>query len=46
MASASFEQMYYNPNEENIKAARKNLLEYCGLDTMAMVKILEILKTI
>jgi hypothetical protein len=41
IASASFEQMYYDPSEENIKATRENLLEYCGLDTMAMVKILE-----
>lgn len=39
-ASTAFAQLHTKPQEE-IEQTRKNLLAYCGLDTLAMVKILE-----
>ena len=33
-------------NDEEKQKLRKSLLEYCKLDTLAMVKVLEILKKI
>lgn len=39
-ASLAFEEMMYNP-EADIPGIRKSLLGYCGLDTLAMVKILD-----
>ena len=40
-ASNTFAAMMAGTYYENIQEARKNLLEYCKLDTWAMVKILE-----
>jgi hypothetical protein len=45
-ASSSFEQLYNETNEEKIKEIRRNLLEYCKLDTFAMVRILDKLNII
>ena len=42
-ASAAFADMP-NHTPEEIAVIRKNLLAYCGLDTLAMVKVLEKLK--
>lgn len=42
-ASNAFLDMYYCEDEELKKQTRENLLKYCHLDTLAMVKILEIL---
>ena len=42
-ASAAFADMP-NHTPEEIAVIRKNLLAYCGLDTLAMVKVLERLK--
>lgn len=41
MASATFEAMQAENNQETLKKMRESLLEYCKLDTLAMVKILE-----
>lgn len=43
-ASNSFLDLYYCDDEEVKNKTRKNLLEYCHLDTFAMVKILEVLQ--
>jgi len=40
-ASNAFLDLYYCEDEEIKKQTRENLLEYCHLDTLAMVKILE-----
>ena len=45
-ASLSFMQLYYENDQEKVKATRKALLDYCQMDTMAMVKILSKIKTI
>ncbi|WP_162982252.1 DUF2779 domain-containing protein [Helicobacter labacensis] len=42
-AATSYEQMPYMPKEEQ-ERVKKALLEYCKLDTLAMVKILRVLK--
>ena len=39
-ASLAFEEMMYNPAAD-IPGIRKSLLGYCGLDTLAMVKIVD-----
>jgi hypothetical protein len=43
-ASMAFTSLFTEPNPEKIKTTRENLLEYCKLDTMAMVEILKVLK--
>jgi hypothetical protein len=43
-ASNAFLDLYYCDDEEVISKTRQNLLEYCHLDTLAMVKIFEVLK--
>jgi hypothetical protein len=45
-ASNSFLDLYYCDDEQNIQHVRQNLLKYCGLDTLAMVKILEVLRRV
>lgn len=44
-ASAAFFNLREEMDEEKIKNTREALLEYCGLDTLAMVRILEKLQT-
>lgn len=39
-ASVAFFNLQDEPDTEKIKAIREALLVYCGLDTLAMVKIL------
>lgn len=46
LASLTFESLFNENNPEVINQKRKNLLEYCKLDTFAMVKILEKLESI
>ena len=47
MALDTWGRMVLDPNfNQDIEATRKNLLDYCELDTLAMVKIYEILKKI
>lgn len=45
-ASAAFFNLRDETDTEKIKATREALLEYCGLDTLAMVRILEKLRVI
>lgn len=42
-ASAAFMKLYDESNPEIIKKTREDLLNYCELDTMAMVEILQVL---
>jgi hypothetical protein len=46
MASLSFEQLINEDDFIRINEIRKDLLEYCKLDTLAMVKILEVLESL
>ena len=46
MASMGFEQLFYETNKTVIENTRKNLLEYCKMDTFAMVKLLEFIEQI
>jgi hypothetical protein len=43
-ASAMFEQLYTSTDTEHIEKIRENLLKYCHLDTLAMVRIMEVLE--
>jgi len=43
-ASSAWLRMVQSNDEEEKSAIRKQLLQYCGLDTLAMVKILEKMK--
>ena len=43
-ASAAFESLYYEEDVFKVKEIRENLLKYCGMDTLAMVEILNVLK--
>lgn len=44
MASSGWLRMIQSNNEKEKSEIRKQLLQYCGLDTLAMVRILEIMK--
>ncbi|WP_163555330.1 hypothetical protein [Helicobacter suis] len=44
-AATSYEQMSHMPKEQQ-EQIKKALLEYCKLDTLAIVKILEVLKKV
>ena len=44
-ASAAFYNLRIETDEEKIKTTRQALLDYCEMDTLAMVKILDKLKT-
>ena len=46
LASIAFESLYYETDLMRIADIRKNLLEYCKMDTFAMVKLLEKLETL
>ena len=45
-ASNTFLSMVNGTFEGDLKETRRQLLEYCELDTMAMVRILEVLKAL
>ncbi|HOX77175.1 MAG TPA: DUF2779 domain-containing protein [Bacteroidales bacterium] len=45
-ASHAFMALHSEPNPEKIAETRNNLLEYCKLDTLAMVEILNVLQRI
>ena len=42
-ASLAYEGLYFDHDHQSIKKTREELLEYCKLDTLAMVKLLEVL---
>ncbi len=44
MASATYASLHNINDEKEVKKIRNDLLEYCMLDTLATVKVLEILK--
>ena len=46
LASIAFESLYYETDLMRVADIRNNLLEYCKLDTLAMVKILEKLESL
>ena len=46
LASIAFESLYFETDLMRIADIRNNLLEYCKMDTFAMVKILEKLESI
>ncbi len=43
MASRAFESLYFEKDVNCVNEVRRQLLEYCGTDTLAMVKIYEVL---
>ena len=43
-ASNAFTDLYTQTDRQKIKQVRKNLLEYCKMDTLAMVEILKVLE--
>jgi len=45
-ASNAFLDLYYTNDEKYKENVRQNLLNYCHLDTLAMVKILEVLNNV
>ena len=45
-ASNTFSQMLQGNFEGDFEQVRKDLLAYCELDTLAMVRILNVLKTL
>ncbi len=46
LASLAFERLYFETDENVIQKIRKDLLEYCKLDTLAMEEILKVLQDI
>lgn len=46
LASLTFESLYEEKDDNVINEKRQQLLEYCKMDTFAMVKILEKLESI
>ena len=46
LASSTFASIHNITNEEKVITTRKNLLEYCKRDTFAMVKILDVLRSV
>lgn len=42
-ASMTYESLYQDEDPESRRVKRENLLEYCKMDTLSMVKILEII---
>ena len=46
LASSTFANLHNISDLDQIHKTRKHLLEYCKLDTLAMVKILEVLRSV
>jgi len=42
-ASETYESLYYDSDSESISWKRENLVKYCGLDTLSMVRIFTLL---
>lgn len=45
-ASRAFESLYFEKDNKKIKEIREQLIKYCGMDTMAMVRICEALRKV
>ena len=46
LASSTFASIHNITNEKKVITTRKNLLAYCKRDTFAMVKILDVLRSV
>jgi hypothetical protein len=46
MAADAYMRMYYSTDPQEIERIRRALLEYCKLDTLAEVKVLERLQSL
>ena len=46
LASVSFSTIHTISNKDRVNFIRQNLLEYCKMDTLAMVKILDVLRLV
>lgn len=46
LASVSFSNIHTITSKERVNVIRQNLLEYCKMDTLAMVKILNVLRLV
>ncbi len=42
-ASLTYQGLFYEADQESVKTIRGNLLEYCKLDTLSMLRIMELL---
>jgi hypothetical protein len=42
-ASLTYESLYYDTDIQSISEKRANLLKYCEMDTLGMVRILQLL---
>ncbi|MFZ4523114.1 MAG: DUF2779 domain-containing protein [Bacteroidales bacterium] len=42
-ASMTYESLYQDEDPESVQGKRENLLEYCKMDTLSMVRLLEVL---
>ncbi len=42
-ASMTYESLCWNEDPESVRLKRENLLEYCRMDTLSMVRLLEVL---
>jgi hypothetical protein len=40
-ASLTYESLYYDEEPDSVRLKRDNLLAYCNMDTLSLVKILE-----
>ena len=45
-ASNTFLELYYSEDNDYVEKTRQHLLTYCGLDTLAMVKVLNALEAV
>ena len=41
-----YEQLQYETDQDKIRETRRNLLEYCKMDTLAMVRVFEVLERV
>ena len=46
LASISFSNIHTIASKDRVNVIRQNLLEYCKMDTLAMVKILDVLRLV
>jgi hypothetical protein len=42
-ARLTYESLYYEEDHESVHTKRDNLLEYCKMDTLSMVRLMQVL---
>ncbi|MEI8226466.1 MAG: DUF2779 domain-containing protein, partial [Bacteroidota bacterium] len=42
-ASLTYESLYHDVESDSVRLKRDNLLEYCKMDTLSMVRLMEVL---